>query len=134
MEADPEERVLVVIMNNRRDWGIVRAAGWYRIPLRHAPGPLQTKFIAFYQTRVFRTERWTVSYFAPVLSCQVVKRKDLFPDEPWHPRAEDEYYRLDLGPLARLPQPIISQRLRRVTFIPTTLSKLLNAREINDLF
>jgi hypothetical protein len=64
----------------------------------------------------------------------VVKRRELFPEEPWHPRAEDEYYRVELGPLQRLARPVVSRRLRRVTFIATTLGKLLNAQEINDLF
>jgi very-short-patch-repair endonuclease len=39
-----------------------------------------------------------------------------------------------LGPLVALPHPIPSKRLRRVTFIPTTLGRLCAAREINDLW
>jgi hypothetical protein len=134
MEADPGARVLVAIMNNRRDWEIVRAAGWYRVPLKRASGPVEADYLAFYQTRTFGRERWAVTYYAKVRSCQIVKRRDLFPDEPWHPRAEDDYYRFDLEPLQRLEHPVVSQRLRRVTFIVTTLGKLLSAREINDLF
>ncbi len=41
---------------------------------------------------------------------------------------------IDIGPLWQLPQPIPSRRLRRITFIPTTLARLLAAREINGLW
>ena len=33
-----------------------------------------------------------------------------------------------------MPHPIPSRRLRRLTFIPTTLARLLEAEEINDLW
>ncbi len=134
MDANPDARVLVAVINNRRDWEIARTDGWYRIPLKHAPGPFQADYLAFYQTKIFGRERWAVNYYARVLACRVVKRRELFPEEPWHPRAEDEYYRVELGPLQRLARPVVSRRLRRVTFIATTLGKLLNAQEINDLF
>ncbi len=75
-----------------------------------------------------------MSYYAPVRRVRRVRRRDLLPDEPDHPRAHDEYYKFELGPLARLPRPIPSRRLRRITFIPTTLERLLAAQEINDLW
>ena len=134
MDANPDARVLVAVINNRRDWEIACTDGWYRIPLKHAPGPFQADYLAFYQTKIFGRERWAVNYYARVLAWRVVKRRELFPDEPWHPRAEDDYYRVELGPLQRLARPVASRRLRRVTFIATTLGKLLNAQEINDLF
>jgi hypothetical protein len=64
----------------------------------------------------------------------VTTRRQLLPDEADHPRANDCYYKLELGPLERLPRPIPSHRLRRITFIATTLDRLLNAQEINDLW
>ena len=39
-----------------------------------------------------------------------------------------------IGPLQQLARPSVSRKLRRVTFIPTTLARLLNANEINDLW
>jgi len=33
----PADRVLVAVMNNRRDFEIARDEGWYRIPVKHAP-------------------------------------------------------------------------------------------------
>ena len=58
----------------------------------------------------------------------------LIPAEPNHPRADERYHRIDLGTLEPLPRPIPSRRLRRITFIPTTLARLLEADEINDLW
>ena len=62
------------------------------------------------------------------------RRIELLPDEAGNQNAETLYYKLEISPLQRLPQPIPSKRLRRVTFITTTLAKLNAAQEINDLF
>ena len=65
---------------------------------------------------------------------RLATRKELIPDEPEHPRADQSYYKVALGPLASLPHPVPSRRLRRITFIPTTLGRLMQAEEINDLW
>jgi very-short-patch-repair endonuclease len=130
-----ETPVLVAVMNNERDWDLVRLGCWYRIPLRSAPRQLcEIRYLAFYQTGVFPAERWAVNYYAPVLRCRTVERRALLPEEPGHPRAGERYYQLELGELHPLPRPIVSRRLRRIVFIPTTWRKLQRAEEINDLF
>ena len=129
------ERVLVVIMNNLRDWQIVRERGWYRIPVRRAPRRVGADYLAFYFTGAFPIEeRHKVIFYAPIRSYRLVTRLELIPDEPDHPRAHDMYFQVCIGPLQRLQKPIPSHRLRRITFIPTTLGKLLSASEINDLW
>ena len=134
-EATADSPVLIVVMNNPRDIEIVRAERWYRIPVRRAPRRLGADYLAFYQTGAFgEDERWRVNTYAPVRRVRRVQRRDLLPDEPDHPRAAAEYFKFELGPLARLPRPIPSRRLRRITFIPTTLQRLLSAQEINDLW
>ena len=133
----PEEAtpVLVAVVNNPRDLEIARSEGWYRVPVGRAPRRLGADYLAFYQTGAFgEDERWRVSVYAPVRRVRRVRRRDLLPAEPDHPRADDEYYKFELGHLARLPRPIPSRRLRRITFIPTTLERLLAAQEINDLW
>lgn len=127
-------QVLVAVMNSRRDFEIARDQHWYRIPLRAAPKRLRVAYLAFYQTKVFGPEKWAVNYYARVRRYATVRRADLLPEEEDHPRAGEWYYRVDIGPLMRLPRPIVSKRWRRITFIPTTLPKLLRAEEINDLF
>lgn len=133
--AGEDERVLVAVVPSVRDWDLVRSEGWYRIPVDRAPGRLSAHYLAFYHTRSFEPElRWRVAYYAPVRGYRVARRVELLPHEPDHPRAAREYYRVELGPLQRLPNPIPSARLRRITFIPTTMARLLAAREVNDLW
>lgn len=92
------------------------------------------RFLAFYQTRLFGDEKWSVNWYAPVHGMSKVTRRELLVDEPGHPRAGAEYFRMALGELKRLPNPIPSRRWRRIVFIPTSLERLLHAQEINDLF
>lgn len=131
---DPTAPALVVVVTQPRDLELVRVAGWYRIPLHSAPRGLAVALIAFYQTAIFGPERWSVRYAAPLLRVSVVTRRALLPEEPDHPRADQRYYRLDLGPLAPLPAPIPSRRLRRITFIPTSVGRLLYARDVAELW
>ncbi|GAB4217377.1 MAG: hypothetical protein OHK0022_59540 [Roseiflexaceae bacterium] len=131
---DSAARVLVVVVTQPRDLELARTAGWYRIPLRSAPRELAVALIAFYQTAAFGPERWSVRYAAPLLRATIATRRMLLPDEPDHPRAGQRYYRLELGPLVALPAPIPSRRLRRVTFIPTSVGRLLHARDVAELW
>lgn len=125
---------LVVLVNNRADWRRVVHDGWYRIPLRHAPRPVAASYLAFYQSRIFGRDAYRIRYYAPVLRYRTARRVELLPEEPAHPRAHERYYRIELGRLKELPDPIPSRRLRRITFIPTTLRQLQTADEINDLW
>lgn len=125
---------LVVLVNNRRDWLRVCTEGWYRIPVRSAPFPIAAEYLAFYLTRTFRAEAWQISYYAPVTRYKILPRRELLPDQPDHPRADDLYYRIELGAVQRLERPIASRRLRRITFIPTTWERLHTAEDVADLW
>ena len=47
-----DDRILVAIMNNKKDWQRAQDEGWYRIPVKHAPeGTPDFDYIAFYQTK-----------------------------------------------------------------------------------
>jgi hypothetical protein len=65
---------------------------------------------------------------------ELVRRRDLLPDQIDHPRADEVYYKLQLGPLMQLEQPIPSLRWRRITFIETSWDRLTAAEEVNDLY
>ena len=132
--ADAAARVLVAVMNSTRDFEIARERGWYRIPLRRAPSQIGADYLAFYHTAAFVQEKWTIRFYAPICGYHIVTRAELLPDEAQHPRAQERYFRIDIGPLEALPAPIPSRKLRRVTFISTTLARLLAAQEINDLW
>jgi hypothetical protein len=129
------ERVLVAVMNSRRDWEIVCRQGWYRIPVKRAPRRVGADYLAFYHTGAFpEGRRHQVLQYAPIRAYRMVTRAELFPDEADHPRAQERYFKIEIGPLETLPHPISSQKLRRITFISTSLYLLLNAGEINDLW
>ncbi len=129
------ERVLVAVMNNPRDLQIAAREHWYRIPVKRAPRRVGADYIAFYQTGVFPPdERHRVRLYAPIRAYHLAERQDLLPQEPDHPRAKERYFKIEIGPLRTLERPIPSHKLRRITFIPTTLKRLLNAHEINDLW
>ncbi len=131
---DADDRVLIALINHPRDLEIVRAEHWYRIPASHAPAPLtQARYLAFYLTRAFGDAKWTIREYAPVRGHELVRRRDLFPAESAHPRADDAYYKLQLGAPIELARPIVSRRGRRLLFIWTTGDKFSRAVELNDL-
>lgn len=134
MEPANDAPVLVAIVNRPRDLQLAREQGWYRIPLAHLPTRLAADYLAFYQTAAFDTERWSVRYYAPIVRYRITTRCELLPDEPDHPRANERYYRIEIGPLAHLPLPVPAGRLRRITFIMTTYGQLRYARDVNELF
>ncbi len=125
--------VLVAVLNQPRDLEIARLLGWYRIPLRSAPKVVAVDYLAFYQTGAFEEQKWRIQHVAPVRGHELVTRAELLQDEPDHPRAREEYYKVQIGPLEALPQPIPAGKWRRVTFLYTTGEYLLRAETVNDL-
>lgn len=130
---DPDDLVLVAIVKARRDLEIARMLGWYRIPLQSAPKTVRVDWLAFYQTGAFGNERWSVRYVAPVRGFELTTRSDLLRDELDHPRADEPYYRIQIGELERLPSPILSGGWKRFTFLFTTGKRLLLAKTLADL-
>lgn len=128
-----DARVLVCLINDPSDLEIARWDHWYRIPVKHAPADYLADYLAFYLTSAFGDEKWAVHEYAEVRGHELVRRVDLFPDQPDHPRANDLYYKMQLGPLNRLSRPIPSTKWRRLTFIQTTGDRFLNALDINEL-
>lgn len=129
----PTSLILVAVMTNPRDLEIARLLGWYRIPLRTAPKVIPVDYLAFYQTGAFGDEKWRIRYFSPVRGHELTTRAELLRDEIDHPRAREEYYKVQIGPLESLPQPVLAESWRRITFLYTTGEYLLNARTLNDL-
>jgi hypothetical protein len=129
----PTSLILVAVINNPRDLEIVRLLGWYRIPLRTAPKVIAVDYMAFYQTGSFGNEKWRIQYVAQVRGHELTTRAELLKMEPNHPRAKEEYYKIQLGALERLSRPIIADTWRRLTFLYTTGEYLLEANTVNDL-
>ncbi len=135
MPWPPEESlILVALMPSPRDLDIARTLGWYRIPMATAPRLLTVDYLAFYQPASFGPEhRWRIEYVAPLEGYELVTRRELFRHEPHHPRADQWYYKLQLGPLERLPRPIPALRWKRLTFLYTTGARLRRAQSLHDL-
>jgi hypothetical protein len=130
----PESLILVAILPELRDLEIARLLGWYRIRFKSAPKVLEIDYLAFYQPGAFGKEHGgRIEYFAPLRGHELVTRRELFRDEPDHPRAAEEYYKLALGTLQPLPQPIPAEKWKRLTFLYTTGALFGTARSMRDL-
>ncbi len=125
--------ILVSVMKDPRDLEIARLLGWYRIPLRSAPKVIAVDYLAFYQTGAFGNEGGRIQFIAPVNGHELTTRAELLIDEIDHPRSNQEYYKIQIGPLERLPKPILASEWRRITFIYSTGEYLAKADVINDL-
>lgn len=126
--------ILVAVMPNTKDFEIARLLGWYRIPMRMAPKIIDVDYLAFYQTGSFGFEhRWRIEYFAEVLGHELTTRGALLKNEADHPRANEEYYKIQIGPIEKLSPPIPAGEWKRITFLYTLGSLLNEARIVNDL-
>lgn len=134
MYISDDALVLVAIMPNPRDMDIARLLGWYRIPLKSAPKILHPDVIAFYQTAAFsKGHRSRIECFSEVSGVELTTRSELFRDEPDHPRAHEEYFKIQLRGIESLPHPIYADEWKRFTFFYTTGSKILTAESIRGL-
>ncbi len=129
----PVSLILVCLLPSPRDLEIVRLLGWYRIPFRSAPKVVAVDYLAFYQPGSFGEQGGRIEQTAPVRGHELTTRGELLREEPDHPRAGEEYYKIQLGALERLGQPILAEKWRRLTFLYTTGEYLLKARTLNDL-
>jgi hypothetical protein len=133
MPLKPTDLVLVAVLKDKRDLEIARVLGWYRIPLKSAPKTVAVDYLALYQTAKFGEDRWAINYVAPVRGHELTTRAQLLRTQPNHPRANEQYYKIQIGPLERLERAIPSRAWRRITFLYTTGEHVLRADELNDL-
>ena len=130
----PSDLVLVAFIPSPKDFEIARLLGWYRIPYLKAPKVVAVDWLAFYQPASFgKDHQWQIEFVAPVKGHELALRCELFKDQQDHPRANDEYYKIQLGPLTRLPRSIPAANWKRLTFLYTTGKRLLTAETTKDL-
>ena len=125
--------ILVSILKAPRDLEIARLLGWYRIPLRTAPKVVSVDYVAFYQPSTFQERGGQIEFIAQVRGHELTTRGELLKDEMNHPRAKEEYYKIQLGSLEKLKEPIKTDKWKRLTFLYSTGEYLLNAKTLNDL-
>ncbi|HHB91485.1 MAG TPA: hypothetical protein ENK60_09285 [Anaerolineae bacterium] len=132
--ADAWTPVLVAVVNNEKDLQRALKEHWYRIPVKRAPRQIAAEYLALYQTGKFGAQGRRINIYAPILRYHIVTRRELIPDEPDHPRAHDQYFKLELGDFIPLKTPITNKRHPRLTFLITTLERLLQAQDVSDLW
>lgn len=133
MPISPTSLILVCLLPTPRDLEIARLLGWYRIPLRTAPKVVAVDYLAFYQPSTFANHSGQIEFIAQVKGHELTTRGELLKEEADHPRANEEYFKIQLGGLEKLKEPIHSDKWKRLTFLYTTGEYLLNAKLLNDL-
>jgi hypothetical protein len=133
MPVQPTDLILVCVLPAPRDLEIARLLGWYRIPLRTAPKVVAVDYLAFYQPSSFGESGGRIEFIAPVRGHELTTRGELLRDEADHPRAKEEYFKIQIGALEKLSSPIMADKWKRLTFLYTTGEYLLKAKTLNDL-
>jgi len=131
--VSPTDLILGCLLPTPRDLEIARLLGWYRIPLRTAPKVVSVDYQVFYQPGSFGERSGQIDFVSPVRGHELASRAELLKDEADHPRAREEYFKIQIGPLERLSRPIVAEKWRRLTFLYTTVEYVLKARVLNDL-
>src|SRR6476620_84996 len=130
---EPTDLILVCLLPTPRDLEIARLLGWYRIPLRTAPKVVAVDYLAFYQPSAFGERGGQIEFVAEVRGHELTTRGELLKDEADHPRAREEYYKIQIGGLEKLKETISADKWKRITFLYTTGEYLLNAKTLNEL-
>src|SRR3989337_306697 len=112
----PTDLILVCLLPSMRDMEIARLLGWYRIPLRTAPKVVAVDYLACYQPSAFGERGGQIDFIAQVKGHELTTRGELLKDEAAHPHAKEEYYKIQLGGLEKLKDPIHSDKWKRLTF------------------
>lgn len=133
MTVSPTSLILVAVLPTPRDLEIARLFGWYRIPLRSAPKVVAVDHLAFYQPASFGARGGRIEFVSEARGHELTTRAELLHDETQHPRAREEYYKIQLGALEKLSSPILADKWKRITFFYTTGEYLLNAKSVNEL-
>ena len=127
------KNVLVGVLKNKADLGILLKERWYRIPAAHAP-KRGFRYVAFYQPAAFGARGKRIEYYAAVSGKKTIKRAGLLPEENGHPRANDDYLKLEFARVHKLPRPVRNIIPRRVSFGFTDLKSLRSAGNILELY
>lgn len=130
---EPSALIMVCVLPKPKDFEIARLFGWYRVPLRSAPKVISVDYLAFYQPSSFQAQKNQISHFAKVRGHELTTRKELIREEADHPHANEEYFKIQIGALEKLPNPIKAGSWKRFSFFYTTGEYLAAANELKDL-
>ena len=130
--SHPEDRVLVAAITRRKDLRLARDSRWYRIPRLRMPEGVATEYLAFFTSaRVAGRERGGIYWYARLGGVELQRRRDLLPEESL--RADELYYRLQLGDWCTRAQPVLNPEGRVFAFLHSTWDRFCQATRISDL-
>lgn len=130
----PEDRVLVGVINRKRDLEIVQKERWYRIPQIRMLNGVNVEYLAFFLSKAFGSRNGAIHCYAKCKGFELLYRRDLLPREINHPRADEIYYKVQLGPIQEKSPPILNSTRRSISFVYTTWDRFVQARQISDLY
>lgn len=131
----PDDRVLVGVVNRKRDFVHLREDGWYRIPQARMKRGVYAEYLAFFLSgRVFKEQSGTIPYYAARTGLELAYRRDLLPKEADHKHANDVYYKVQIAGLKEKAPPIGNPTRRPISFIYTTWDRFIHAQQVSDLY
>ena len=129
----PTDLILVCLLADAAGFGNCAAVGMVPNPASHRAESCCRGLSGFLPTLgIWRTRR-TDRIHRPGSGHELTTRGELLRDEKDHPRAKEEYYKIQLGGLEKLSEPIKTDKWKRLTFLYSTGEYLLNAKMLNDL-
>lgn len=131
-----EDRILVGVIKTKRDLKIMLEERWYRIPHGQATKGIDADFLAFFLSGSAAKPRPNgIYYYARRTGIELMRRRDLMPSQPDHARADNLYYKIQLGDIDDKEPPIINQpNPYTFAFIYTTGDRFIQAGHIRDLY
>ena len=108
---------LIGVVNNDTDMQRFRDERWYRIPARAMGRSLsresldESRILALYQTSTVHSGLpGTIELWGEIDEVQQLSRRQIVPDEPNHPAADEQYHLIRLRNIERLERPVASRR------------------------
>lgn len=128
-----DDRVLVGVVNRKKDFQIACHDRWYRIPERQMPNGINAEYIAlFLSGKAFRERSGAVACFARITGVELARRAELLPDET--SRSNEIYYKVQFRDLIEKDPLIVNDAKRAFSFIRTTWDRFISADSIPDLY
>lgn len=137
MKRNAHKDTIIGVLKRQKDLPVAIHDKWYRIPVKSAPIIVREnriKYLAFYQGKNFKDSPSQIQWYGKVKKINVHKRIELLPEENYHPNAHEDYYKIELAEVTKLPEPVKAIRPRRINFIVTAFDRFIKAKELNELF
>jgi len=128
----PEE-ILIVATASQQEFDILQKHHFYRFPVKGAFPKKKAMYLAIYCKGI--------EHLAKIIEYKVMKPKNMHPLPEIYPETygpdteagEEDFYKIIIGPLIKLPFKITNPRGHRVAYRYTTFEKLLTVKYIHEL-